>query len=72
MNIGRGMRALGAGEFRQWAFWISMALVVESQIPVAGWLTTLSAHTVLYNGEHPSGTAVRWMGSGETTEREAA
>lgn len=43
------------GDFRDPAYWISLAICLAFMIPVDGWLTKHSAPIVLYRPEDTSG-----------------
>ena len=46
---------LRTGLFRRPAYWLSMLIVIGFQILVDGWLTKLSAPTVVYDNRQTSG-----------------
>lgn len=48
------------GIFRQWAYWVAMAITYGFMVPVDGWLTKLSAPIVLYREGDISGWRPIW------------
>lgn len=51
---------LRTGLLRTLRFWLAMAIVLGFQVPVDGWLTTLSDPIVLYAEEDMTGVRVPW------------
>ena len=49
------LKVLRTGLFRKPAYWISMLIVLGFQVPVDGWLTTLSAPIVIDGRKRTSG-----------------
>lgn len=48
------------GIFRQWAYWVAMAITYAFMVPVDGWLTKLSAPIVLYREADTTGWRPIW------------
>jgi len=54
------LAVLRTGIFRQWAYWVAMAITFGFMIPVDGWLTKLSAPIVIYEPSHTTGLRPIW------------
>lgn len=52
--VGAELLVLRTGIFRQWAFWVALAISLAFMIPVDGWLTKLSAPIVIYRSSDTS------------------
>jgi len=54
------LAVLRTGIFRDFTYWIAMAICIGFMIPVDGWLTKLSAPIVLYRDSDTTGVRPVW------------
>ena len=54
------LAVLRTGIFRQWQYWVAMAITFGFMVPVDGWLTKLSAPIVVYRDADTTGWRPVW------------